>query len=81
MKNLKDEIMGKNEQIALLEKQITDSIVASHKKIDSFELSNVSLVSLLVVAFYFLPSPNLCCMLFHAAVCFRIDGTTEREVI
>ncbi|XP_035545582.1 kinesin-like protein KIN-7K, chloroplastic isoform X2 [Juglans regia] len=40
MKNLKDEIMGKNEQIALLEKQITDSIVvASHKKIDNFELS------------------------------------------
>ncbi|XP_041027557.1 kinesin-like protein KIN-7K, chloroplastic isoform X3 [Juglans microcarpa x Juglans regia] len=41
MKNLKDEIMGKNEQIALLEKQITDSIVvASHKKIDNFELSH-----------------------------------------
>lgn len=45
MKNLKDEIKVKNEQIALLEKQIADSINASQNKMDTLELSqSVSLL-------------------------------------
>ncbi|KAE8125316.1 hypothetical protein FH972_020140 [Carpinus fangiana] len=39
IKKLKDEIREKNEQIALLEKQIADSINASHNKMDQLELS------------------------------------------
>ncbi|XVF75947.1 hypothetical protein PTKIN_Ptkin13bG0228200 [Pterospermum kingtungense] len=39
MKKLSDEIKGKNEQIALLEKQIADSIMVSHKKLDKSEIS------------------------------------------
>lgn len=71
MKNLKDEIMGKNEQIALLEKQITDSIVlASHKKIDNFELSHVNLSFPSSCSFLFYLKSKLmlhvvsCCSLF-----------------
>lgn len=61
MKRLKDEIKEKNEQIALLEKQISDSINASHNKMDNFELSQVNLAFLLVAlaAFLFLRSQNL----------------------
>ncbi|XVF55976.1 hypothetical protein PTKIN_Ptkin06aG0079000 [Pterospermum kingtungense] len=39
MKKLSDEIRGKNEQIALLEKQIADSIMVSHNKMDKSEIS------------------------------------------
>lgn len=39
MKKLNDEINVKNEQIALLEKQIADSIVASHDKMGKHEVS------------------------------------------
>ncbi|XVE96146.1 hypothetical protein REPUB_Repub02eG0196300 [Reevesia pubescens] len=39
MKKLSDEIRGKNEQIALLEKQIADSIMVSHNKMDKSEMS------------------------------------------
>ncbi|XP_021619419.1 kinesin-like protein KIN-7K, chloroplastic isoform X2 [Manihot esculenta] len=39
MKRLNDEIKVKTEQIALLEKQITDSIVVSHNKMDKLEVS------------------------------------------
>ncbi|XP_056158762.1 kinesin-like protein KIN-7K, chloroplastic isoform X2 [Syzygium oleosum] len=39
MKKLNDEIKVKNEQIALLEKQIADSIVASHDKMGKHEVS------------------------------------------
>lgn len=43
MRKLKDEIKTKNEQIALLENQIADFMNASHNKIDSLEISHVSL--------------------------------------
>ncbi|EOY09550.1 P-loop containing nucleoside triphosphate hydrolases superfamily protein isoform 1 [Theobroma cacao] len=39
MKKLSDEIRGKSEQIALLEKQIADSIMVSHNKMDKSEIS------------------------------------------
>ncbi|XP_031261902.1 kinesin-like protein KIN-7K, chloroplastic isoform X2 [Pistacia vera] len=39
IKKLKDEIKGKNEQISLLEKQIADSIMASHNTMDNAEVS------------------------------------------
>ncbi|XP_022766846.1 kinesin-like protein KIN-7K, chloroplastic isoform X1 [Durio zibethinus] len=39
MKKLSDEIRGKNEQIALLEKQIADSIMVSHTEMDKSEIS------------------------------------------
>ncbi|XP_038719500.1 kinesin-like protein KIN-7K, chloroplastic isoform X2 [Tripterygium wilfordii] len=39
MRRLKDEIKGKNEQIALLEKQIADSLMVSHNKMDKIEMS------------------------------------------
>ncbi|KAK2990673.1 hypothetical protein RJ640_029348, partial [Escallonia rubra] len=39
---LNDEIKMKNGQIALLETQIADSIIASHDKVDKFEASQVS---------------------------------------
>ncbi|XWS66479.1 hypothetical protein CRYUN_Cryun05aG0203100 [Craigia yunnanensis] len=39
MKKLSDEIRGKNEQIALLEKQLADSIMVSHNKMDKSEIS------------------------------------------
>lgn len=42
LQKLNDEIKGKNEQIAFLEKQIADSIVASHNKMDKLEISQVS---------------------------------------
>lgn len=42
MKKLNDEIKVKNEQIDLLEKQIADSIVASHDKMGKHEVSQVS---------------------------------------
>ncbi|KAG2686891.1 hypothetical protein I3843_09G028200 [Carya illinoinensis] len=40
IKSLKDEIMAKNEQIALVEKHIADSIIASHNRMDNLELSH-----------------------------------------
>lgn len=43
MRKLNDEIKVKNEQISLLEKQIADSIVASHNKMNKMELSQVCL--------------------------------------
>ncbi|XP_057488958.1 kinesin-like protein KIN-7K, chloroplastic [Actinidia eriantha] len=39
IKRLKDEIKRKNEQIALLEKHIADSILSSHDRIDNVEAS------------------------------------------
>ncbi|WCJ34056.1 Kinesin-like protein KIN-7K chloroplastic [Euphorbia peplus] len=39
IKRLSDEIKFKNQQIALLEKQISDSIMASDNKINTFEIS------------------------------------------
>ncbi|KAJ0027226.1 hypothetical protein Pint_36377 [Pistacia integerrima] len=39
IKKLKDEIKGKNKQISLLEKQIADSIMASHNTMDNAEVS------------------------------------------
>ncbi|GLT27119.1 hypothetical protein SLA2020_021450 [Shorea laevis] len=39
MKKLSEEIRGKNEQISLLEKQIADSIMASHNQMDKSEIS------------------------------------------
>lgn len=76
---MKDEIKEKNEQIAFLDKQIADSINASHNTMDQLELSQVSLAFLLVAlaAFPFLRSQNLCCLLFYSAVCFCIDGAIE----
>ncbi|KAF4402435.1 hypothetical protein G4B88_012220 [Cannabis sativa] len=41
MRKLKDEMMAKNEQIALLEKQIGDSILSPQNKMDCFEVSTV----------------------------------------
>jgi centromeric protein E len=46
MKKLSDEIKEKNEQIALLEKQIADSIMASHNSLANLEASQVSLAPL-----------------------------------
>jgi len=46
MKKLSDEIKVKNEQIALLEKQIADSIMASHNSLANLEASQVSLAPL-----------------------------------
>lgn len=45
IRKLNDDIKGKNEQISLLEKQIADSIAASHNKMDKLEISQVSSVS------------------------------------
>lgn len=45
IKKLRDEIKGKNDQIALLEKQIADSIMTSHNTMDNSEVSQVSLAS------------------------------------
>lgn len=45
LQKLNDEIKGKNEQIAFLEKQIADSIVASHNKMNKLEISQVSSAS------------------------------------
>ena len=42
MQKLNDEIKGKNEQIALLEKQIAESIIISHDKMGKHEVSQVS---------------------------------------
>lgn len=42
MRKLKEEIKAKNEQIDLLEKQIADYIIASQNKMDSLEISHVS---------------------------------------
>lgn len=39
IKKLRDEIKGKSEQIALLEKQIADSIMTSHNTMDNSEVS------------------------------------------
>ncbi|KAH9674007.1 kinesin-like protein KIN-7K [Citrus sinensis] len=39
IKKLRDEIKGKNDQIALLEKQIADSIMTSHNTMDNSEVS------------------------------------------
>ncbi|XVF07408.1 hypothetical protein REPUB_Repub06bG0136200 [Reevesia pubescens] len=39
IKKLSDEIRGKNEQIALLEKQIANSIMVSHNQMDKSEIS------------------------------------------
>ncbi|OMO73015.1 hypothetical protein CCACVL1_17494 [Corchorus capsularis] len=39
IRRLSDEVRGKNEQIALLEKQIADSILVSHTKMDKSEIS------------------------------------------
>lgn len=65
---MKDEIKEKNEQIALLEKQIADSINASHNQMDKLELSQVSLAFLLVAlaALFFLRSQNLCCFILQS---------------
>ncbi|XP_024018836.1 kinesin-like protein KIN-7K, chloroplastic isoform X2 [Morus notabilis] len=41
IRKLKDEIKAKNEQIALVEKQIEDSTIPSHKKMDSLDMSQV----------------------------------------
>lgn len=46
IKNLRNEISSKNEQIALLEKQIADSVVASQGKVDSPKVSQVNLSDL-----------------------------------
>ena len=43
MRKVKDEIRAKNAQIALLEKQIEESLISSHRKMDSLEISEVSL--------------------------------------
>ncbi|XP_062112161.1 kinesin-like protein KIN-7L, chloroplastic isoform X2 [Humulus lupulus] len=40
MRKLKDEMMAKNEQIALLEKQIGDSTISPQHTMDAFEASN-----------------------------------------
>lgn len=42
IRKLKDDIKEKNEQIALLGKQIEDSIIPSHTKMNSLEMSQVS---------------------------------------
>ncbi|KAL5545429.1 hypothetical protein UlMin_005116 [Ulmus minor] len=42
MRKLKDEIKVKNEQIALIEKRISDSIPASHNTMDSSEISQIA---------------------------------------
>lgn len=43
IRKLNDEIRRKNEQIALLEKRIDDSVLSSHDKMDNVEASQVSL--------------------------------------
>lgn len=47
MKKLSDDIKVKNEQIALLEKQIANSIMTSHNKMDNLEVSQVSFAFLM----------------------------------
>lgn len=65
MRKLKDEIMAKNEQIALLERQIADSLISSHNKMDTVELSQASLApSHCDCSFPFSRSPNLCSLFF-----------------
>lgn len=62
IRKLSDEIKGKSEQIALLEKQIADSIMTCHNKMDKSEVSQVSLVSLLFADHFclFIENPVLC---------------------
>lgn len=48
IKKLRDEIKGKSEQIALLEKQIADSIMTSNNTMDNSEVSQVSLASFII---------------------------------
>ncbi|XP_030482197.2 kinesin-like protein KIN-7K, chloroplastic [Cannabis sativa] len=45
MRKLKDEMMAKNEQIALLEKQIGDSILSPQNKMDCFEVSTSTIIA------------------------------------
>lgn len=70
MKRLKDEIKEKNEQISLLEKKISDSINASHNKMDVLELSQVNLAFLLVAlaAFFFseVETYAVCCFILQS---------------
>ena len=62
MKRLSDEIRGKNEQIALLEKQIANSIMVSHNKMDKSEISQVSSACIIgSIGYLPLPAtPSLC---------------------
>ena len=66
MKKLSDEIRGKNEQIALLEKQIADSIMVSHNKMDKSEISQVSSACIIgCIGDLLLPAtPSLCFFFF-----------------
>ena len=73
MRKLNDEIKGKNEQIALLEKQIADSIAASHNKMDKLEISQVSSLFTFLYKLYRVLASNYksiskmvvaCCSLF-----------------
>lgn len=82
MRKLKEEIKAKNEQIALLEKQIVDSFVASQNKMDSLEISQVSffcwicLHPLLFQCYLILQH-----LLFNAAVFCWTECTAEWEVV
>ena len=64
MKKLKDEMKAKNEQIALIEKQIEASISSSQHTMDTFHLSQVSLAlplsGWLYSAVVFPPSVYMC---------------------
>ncbi|KAK2647316.1 hypothetical protein Ddye_014805 [Dipteronia dyeriana] len=65
---LRDEIKGKNVQIALLEKQIADSILASQNKMDSSKVSQVSLASFIITMVTWLIPVlySLCCLMMQS---------------
>lgn len=84
MRKLNDEIKGKNEQIAILDKQIADSIAASHNKMDKLEISQVSSLFTFLYKLYrmiasLIRSPSLKWLLC-AAVYFGTGRAIEREV-
>lgn len=69
MRKLKDEMKAKNDQIALLEKQIEDSIFSAQHKMDTFDVSQVSfalsLSGWLYISVVFFPSSNMCGIFFE----------------
>lgn len=47
MRKLREEIRAKNEQIASLEKQIADTVVANYDKMEKSEMSLVSAATII----------------------------------
>lgn len=52
MRKLKDEIRAKNEQIALLEKQIADAVAANYDNMNKSEMAQVSAATIIVLCGY-----------------------------